>query len=315
MTKPYLNWDNLRVFLAVARCQSALEAGNQLNIDHSTVTRKIRRLEVEIGSKLFDRNNQGHALTSAGGRLLEAVEKMEDTLVVIEAEVGGDNQILTGQVRVGATEGFGSFFLAPLLSGFISQHPEMSIDLLAVPRFVNLSKREADIAVSIERPETGAYVVSKLSDYKLQLYATRSYLLNHPTISTLSDLSGHRFIGYVDELSYSTELRYLSKFTSDSAVNFRSTSVIAQFHAARQGHGIVVLPCFMGNTCNDLVPILPGTAEIIRTFWLIAPTERREVARVRAVWDFLKEVTNANHDFLMGRTEVAPRSWTEIRFS
>lgn len=309
MANPHIDWDNLRIFLAVARSHSALEAAAQLEMDHSTITRRLHRLEKEIGSKLFDRNPQGHQLTPAGHRLLESVERIEDTLAAAESEIGGDNQVLTGQVRLGATEGFGSFFLAPQLADFCARHPAISVDLLAVPRFVNLSKREADLAVSIERPQSGAYVVCKLSDYRLQLYATRQYLDRHPTISTLSDLPAHRFIGYVDELAFSAELRYLGKFAPGAPVPLRSTSIVAQFHAARRGRGLAVLPCFMGNTCPELIPVLPGTAEVVRSFWLIAPSERREIARVRALWDFLRTTADANRAFLMGETDDI--AWSE----
>lgn len=303
MGNTQINWDNLRIFLAVARSQSALEAASRLEMDHSTITRRLHRLEKEMGSKLFDRTTQGHVLTPAGHRLLESVERIEDNLAAVEAEIGGDSGLLTGQVRLGATEGFGSFFLAPQLAEFTTRHPAMSIDLLAVPRFVNLSKREADLAISIERPQSGAYVVCKLSDYRLQLYATRQYLDSHPTISTLSDLAEHRFIGYVDELAFSAELRYLGKLAPGAPVPLRCTSVVAQFHAARQGRGLAVLPCFMGNTCKELIPVLPGSAELIRSFWLIVPSERREIARVRALWDFLREAAEANREFLMGETD------------
>lgn len=158
------------------------------------------------------------------------------------------------------------------------------------------------MAVSIERPESGAYVICKLTDYRLQLYATRSYLQRTPTISTLSDLQMHRFIGYVDELIFSTELRYLSKLAPRAPVKLRSTSVIAQFFAAKRGHALAVLPCFIANTCPDLVAVLPRDVELIRSFWLIVPSERREIARVRAVSDFLRHTAEVNRGFLMGET-------------
>lgn len=297
-----INWDNLRVFLAVARSRSAVEASVQLEMNHSTVTRRLRQLEKDMGSQLFDRSPQGHLLTSVGQRLLESVQRIENTLAVIDSEIGGDNQVLTGQVRLGATEGFGSFFLAPYLADFCEQHPAIAVDLLAVPRFVNLSKREADLAVNIERPETGPYIVSKLSDYRLQVYATRKYLDEHRTITKLGDLQEHRLIGYVDELAFSAELRYLDKLAPGSTVPLRSTSIVAQLHAARRGHHLAVLPCFMGSTCPDLIPILPGSASIVRSLWLIAPKENRDIARVRALWDFLRETAQAHRGFLMGET-------------
>ena len=296
-----LNWDNLRIFLAVARSQSALEAAAQLNMDHSTISRRLHRLEKEIGSKLFDRNPQGHLLTSAGHRLLEHVERIEGTLAQIDSEIGGGDQVLTGQVRLGATEGFGSYFLAPHLAHFCARHPAINVELLAVPRFVNLSKREADLAISVDRPQTGSHVFCKLTDYRLQMYATTEYLEAHPPICSLEDLAGHSMIGYVDELSFSAELRYLQQLAPAAPVPFRSTSIIAQLWAARRGQGLAVLPCFLAATAPDLIPVLPGTAEVIRSFWLIAPKERQEVARVRALWDYLRQVSESNRGFLMGQ--------------
>ncbi len=304
----HLNWDNLRIFLAVARSQSALEAAAQLEMDHSTITRRLHRLEQEIGSKLFDRNPQGHLLTTAGHRLLEYVEQIESALARVDSEIGGDSQVLTGQVRMGATEGFGSYFLAPHLTHFCARHPAITVEMLAVPRFINLSKREADLAINIERPQTGSYVVCKLSDYRLQMYATAAYLERHPPICSLSDLASHSMIGYVDELSFSAELRYLQQLAPGAPVPLRSTSIIAQFCAARRGQGLAVLPCFLASSAPDLVPVLPGTAEVIRSFWLIAPKEGRETARVRALWDYLRHVTEINQAFLMG--ESAEIAWS-----
>jgi len=295
-----LNWDNLRIFLAVARSQSALEAAAQLDMDHSTISRRLHRLEKEIGSRLFDRNPQGHLLTSAGHRLLEYVERIEGTLAQIDSDIGGGDQILTGQVRLGATEGFGSYFLAPHLAHFCARHPAITVELLAVPRFVNLSKREADLAISVERPQTGSHVFCKLSDYRLQMYATAEYLDAHPPICSLEDLAGHSMIGYVDELSFSAELRYLQQLAPVAPVPLRSTSIIAQLWAARRGQGLAVLPCFLAATAADLVPVLPGIADVIRSFWLIAPKERQEVARVKALWDYLRQVCESNRGLLMG---------------
>lgn len=297
-----LNWDNLRIFLAVARSQSALEAAAQLEMDHSTISRRLHRLEKEIGSKLFDRNPQGHLLTTAGHRLLEHVEQIEGTLARVDSEIGGDSQVLTGQVRLGATEGFGSYFLAPHLAHFCARHPAITVELLAVPRFINLSKREADLAINIERPQTGSYVFCKLSDYRLQIYATAGYLAQHPPIRSLADLASHSMIGYVDELSFSPELRYLQQLAPGAQVPLRSTSIIAQFCAARRGQGLAVLPCFLASSAPDLIPVLPDTAGVIRSFWLIAPKERRETARVRALWDYLRQVAETNHAFLMGES-------------
>jgi len=300
MNNGSINWDNLRVFLAVARLQSAFEAANYLKIDQSTISRRLKKLEEEIGTELFTRNSQGHLLNANGHRLLEYAETIENTISSMESKLGGDSQILTGSIRLGATEGFGSTFLAPHLTNFCELHPGLTVDLLALPRLINLSKREADLVVSIERPETGPYITCKLTDYRLQAYATQSYLNNHHEIKSLEDLSKHRFTGYVDEYSFSPKLQYLKNLVPNAYVPFRSSSLMAQLYAALEGKTLAVLPCFLAKLHPSLIPVLPNKTSFNRAFWLIAPSERKSVARVSELWDYLRHVSSINQDYLLG---------------
>lgn len=305
----HFDWDNLRVFLGVARSRSALEASHSLGLNQSTISRRLHRLEGDIGSKLFDRNSQGHRLTSAGHRLLEHVEKLESTLSAVESDVFGDNMALTGEIRLGATEAFGSHFLAPHLAHFCTRHPAITVDLLPMPRNVNLSKREADASVTVDRPTTDSFVTVKLADYRLLPYATPGYLQRHPPIHSVADLAAHRWIDYVDDLLFTTQQVSLSKWLPSARSFLRSTSVIAQLHAVRSGLGIALLPCFLASAESDLVPILADEIDITRNFWLVAPAERRELARIKALWDYLRQVVDANRDFLMGRSSHI--TWVE----
>lgn len=299
-TLNHFDWDNLRVFLGVARVRSALEASHSLGMDQSTISRRLHRLEADIGSKLFDRNSQGHRLTSAGHRLLEHVEKLESTLAAVESDVFGDNMALTGEIRLGATEAFGSYFLAPHLAHFCTRHPAITVDLLPMPRNVNLSKREADASVTVDRPTTDSFVTSKLAQYRLLPYAMPGYLQQHPAIQSVADLAGHRWIDYVDDLLFTDQQVSLRKWLPAARPFLRSTSVIAQLQAVRSGLGIAMLPCFLASEEKQLVPILAHEVDITRNFWLVAPAERRELARIQALWDYLRQVVDANSDFLMG---------------
>lgn len=296
------DWDNLRVFLGVARARSALEASHTLGVDQSTISRRMKRLEADIGSKLFDRTSQGHRLTSAGHRLLEHVEKLESTLTAVESDVFGDNMALTGEIRLGATEAFGSYFLAPHLAHFCTRHPSITVDLLPMPRSVNLSKREADASVTIDRPTTDSFVTSKLTPYRLLPYATADYLRQQGSIRDVSDLASLRWIDYVDDLLFTDQQVSLRKWLPSARSFLRSTSVIAQFQAARSGLGIALLPCFLASREPALVPVLPDVVDVTRDFWLVAPAERRELARIKALWDYLRRVTELNQDFLMGQS-------------
>ena len=204
-----LDWDNVRVFLELTRSAGLVDAAKKLGIDHSTVSRRMRKFEEQVGTQLFDRNYVGYQLTPEGHRLMEYAETMESTVFAATEELGEHNRLLSGQVRLGATEGFGAVVLAPHLAQFCGRYPHISVDLIAVPRFVSLSKREADVAISIERPLSGPYVVTKLSDYRLKLYATPAYLARHAPITGVAQLAQHPIIGYVDDLVFSAELRYM----------------------------------------------------------------------------------------------------------
>ena len=143
-------------------------------------------------------------------------------------------------------------------------------------------------------------MVCKLADYRLAVYGTREYLRTHPPIRQTADLAAHRFIGYVDELSFSAELRYLQKITPGARVALRSTSIVAQMQAVRRGHALGVLPCFLAAGHDDLVRVLDDDASVVRTFWMYAPKEQREIARVRALWDYLREAARVQQEHLLG---------------
>ena len=181
------NWDNLRVFLGVARAKSALEASHALGIDQSTISRRIKRLETDIGSKLFDRSSQGHRLTSAGHRLLEHVEKLESTLAAVETDVFGDNMALTGEIRLGATEAFGSYFLAPHLAHFCTRHPAIVVDLLPVPRNGN----GVDL-IALEQ---------LAAQHRPKLYSTVS-VLHNPTGHSIDLAQAHRVLQLAQQYDF-----------------------------------------------------------------------------------------------------------------
>lgn len=211
---------------------------------------------------------------------------------------------LRGQVRIGTTEGFGNYFLAPQLVRFRQRHPELRIDLLPVPRFVSLSRREADMAVTIEHPRGGPYVCTKLCDYQLRLYATREYLESHAPVKTPDDLAGHDFIGYVGELLFSSELHYMARIAPPDRVVFRSTSVIAHYTAALQGCALAVLPCFLAAQDPRLFPVLEDQVLLTKSFWLYCHEDQRHLRRVQETWEHIRAAADANRALLRGEVRT-----------
>jgi len=295
-----MDWDNLRYFLELARAGTLVAAARRLGVDHTTVARRLQALEKQLGAPLFAREPGGHRLTEAGRRLQPQVEAMERAFRTLEQSAAPvAEEGLSGVVRVGATEGFGTVVLAPALAGFTREHPRLVVDLLALPRQVHLSRREADLVISLERPARGPVLASKLCDYSLHLYAARGYLAQHAPIHTRDDLRGHRFISYVDDLLFSRELQFLGELYRPDAFALRSSSVLAQHRAVQAGTGMGVLPAFVAEQDPLLQRVLPAQARFVRSFWMSMPAEARSVARMKALWDFLRSVAQSQQALLL----------------
>lgn len=296
-----LNWDDLKFFLEVARTRKASSAAKRLSVDYTTVSRRISSLEAALSTLLFEKSRtNGFVLTTEGQRLLGYAETIESTLHMACEQVSGSSVALSGHVRMGCTEGFGSFFITPQLSHFVDAYPAITVDILPLPHFISLSKREADIVIALERPEHGPYVCCKLCDYRLRLYATQDYLDSHTPISQRSDLAGHPFISYVDDLAFSSELLYLNNLVPNAQAHLRSTSVIAQYTATLQGRGLAILPCFLATQDPRLVPVLADEIEVTRQFWMYCREDLRTLKRITLLWDYIREVTELNGGVLMG---------------
>ncbi len=298
-----LNWDDLKFFLEVARTRKASSAAKRLAVDYTTVSRRISSLESSLGTLLFEKSRtNGFVLTAEGQRLLGSAESIESTLHIACEQVSGSGVALSGHVRMGCTEGFGSFFVTPQLSHFTDMYPAISVDILPLPHFISLSKREADIVIALERPEHGPYVCCKLCDYNLRLYATQEYLDRNPPINRVEDLVGHPFISYVDDLAFSPELLYLNNLLPDVHAHLRSTSVIAQYVAALQGRALAILPCFLAAQDSRLLPVLETEVNITRQFWMYCREDLRKLKRITLLWDYIRQTTEQNREFLLGAT-------------
>jgi DNA-binding transcriptional LysR family regulator len=178
MLQPTMNWDDLRVFLALARSGTLAGAARSVGQDATTVSRRIARLELALGLTLFEHGTAGQTLTEGGHRLLAQAEAMEAGARAVQqqAEAGAG---LGGTIRVSVSEGFGTGFVAPRLAGFAERHPGIAVDLIASTGFLNPSRREADVAIMLARPKGGPLIAAKLTDYRLGVYAADAYLAAH----------------------------------------------------------------------------------------------------------------------------------------
>ncbi|MGZ0787137.1 LysR family transcriptional regulator [Pseudomonas saponiphila] len=292
------DWNDLRYFLELQRSGRLLTAARRLNTTHATVARHIEAVEQALGTALFVQQAQGYQLTPAGEALLKHAEAMENVALLAQEEITQSSAPL-GKIRVGVTEGLGVKFLAGRMSALFERYPGLEVELVAVPRFVSILNREAEISIHLERPSADMLVTRKLTDYRLALYASQGYLDRAPSLRSREDLGRHAWIGYVDDLLFSQELMFLNQFCRNPHVVFHSTSVIAQQEAARSGLGIAVLPCYMAAADPQLVPLLPAES-IQRAYWISTRRELHKSVRLRVVWDYLMELCAAQQQVLLG---------------
>jgi len=298
-----MDWDHARIFLAAARNGQFLAAARQLRLDHATIGRRISALEQGLGAKLFERRTNGCVLTPAGERFLIAAERIEADMLRVQAELNETEVEVSGTVRIGAPDGFGTLFLSSRLGRLMARHPRLSIQLVPLPRTFSLSKREADIAIVIDRPDEGRLHARKLSDYTLSFYAARDYLAREPEPADIDALAGHTLITYVQDMQFTGSLNYFPQGFEPRFRRFECAGVLGQFEAVRAGAGIGILHDYHAGDDPGLVRILPEQ-RFERTYWLLTHSDTRSLARVRAVADFITdEVNAARGHFLPTRTQ------------
>jgi DNA-binding transcriptional LysR family regulator len=293
--KPGQNWDHLRYFLAVARMGTLSVAAQQLGTEHTTVARHIHALEDDLNSRLFHKSNSGYELTDAGERLLAGAEAVESAYVFAKAAASSEGQVITGTVRIGAPDGFGTVFLAPRVRALTDRHLQLEIEIIPSARLFSLSKREADIAINLSSPEHMRVVSRRLTDHRLYVYASRAYLKEVAPIVARHDLKKHPFIGFVEDLLFAPQLNYPDLIGGDVEVRIRSTNVLTQLHATLTGSGLCVLPAFVASGYPTLAPVLPEQVSVTRSFHMHIHEDHRKASHVREVAAFIATEVERNH--------------------
>lgn len=294
------DWNDLRYFLELSRQGKLIRAATRLQVDHTTVSRRITALEKQLNVRLFDKSPRGYQLTDAGFRLLPLAEQIETSSNRVYQELSGKDARLGGTVRVATPEALGSQVISRHVTAFRREHPDIEIELVAETRRMSLSKREADIAITLSRPESGRLVAWKLCEYRLRLYGAKDYLARHPPIRRLDDLAGHGFVSYIDDLIEMPELRFFDATIKNANVVFRSTNVSAQYNAILDGIGLGLVHCFSAQNEPRLQVILPQQISVERNYWLLVHEDLRQVARVDAVCAFLTRILGQNPSLMMG---------------
>jgi len=272
------HWDDMRIFLAVARAESLSGAGRVLRIDPATVGRRVARLEEALGAPLFAKSPTGYALSEAGARLMAHAIAAEQAMEAAAHDLAGQAGGLAGQIRIGAPDGCANFVLPQVCARIAADNPDLEIQIVALPRVFNLTRREADMVIAVSPPTAGRLSVQKITDYRLHLAATVHYLRQHPGIETLADLRGHRIVGYIPDMIFDRELDYLSE-AGVERVHLASNSVSVQLNLVRQGAGIGVLHDFSLPWLRGVRRVLPEAFALTRSFYLVRHADDRRLER------------------------------------
>lgn len=277
-----MNWERIRIFLAIARHGQIMGAARHLRLNHATVARHLTALEAELGTRLFDRQTSGCTLTEAGEALLTAAERAESEFLRVGNTVAGTAGAVAGVVRIGAPDGFGNFFLARELGALAALHPDLVIQLVPLPRTFSLSRREADLVITLEPPRQDRLIVRKLTDYTLSVYASAGHLAAHGPIARQDDLAGRLCITHIDDFVYSPALDYAEALGRLMQRHFECGSVVGQMEAVRAGHGVGILHDYAAAAHPELQRVLPEL-RFTRTYWLVSHPDTHKTRRVSEV--------------------------------
>jgi DNA-binding transcriptional LysR family regulator len=287
-----MNWEDGRLFLAVARAGQMLGAAKALGINQATLSRRMTSLEKSVGANLLIRRTNGCELTEDGEALAQSLERIEAEFMQAQSAFSEADLQISGTVRIGAPDGFGVSFMAPRLAEFVQMFPKLQVQLVPVPQAFSLSKREADIAIMVGRPEQGRLVAQELTDYTLSLYAARSYAEARDLPRAPSELSGHTLVGYVEDLIYTPSLNYAAAFWSGWKSHIEISSATGQLEAVRAGAGIGVLHDYLAQGNPGLVPVLPELS-VKRSYWIVHHESLKGLARIKAATGFLNDAVKA----------------------
>ena len=285
-----LSWDDLRIFLAVARAPSLAAAAKALRVNKSTAFRRVAALEQEIGARLVEVRGRGYALTEEGQRLLEQTLALEGRIHEIARDVAGRDTKLAGKITLATTDALAREMLAPLLASFLDAFPEVRLNVLTDNRALDLSKGAADVALRHgQRPADGDLVAKRICSVAGALYASQAYLRARGRPERQTDLRAHRIVGMHADLADLPAARLIDGLVADESVALRHSDLGAQVAAVEAGLGIAALPCFVADRRAPLVRLFPPEDVLAQTLWLVWHRSLRRTSRVRALVDHLAQ--------------------------
>lgn len=284
-----MDWDGLRVFLAVARTGRVSAAARQLGVRHTTVSRRLAALEHELAARLFNRTAGGYLLTAIGREVLAAAGAMQQAADGIERRVREYDGTMKGRVRLALAPEFASHWLVPHLADFRARHPDVDLQILVGTRQRDLSRGEAELAVQSPRPRQVGLVAARIARSAVDLYVSRTLAASRRIrVGSVKGLRGLPLLAFVPQLNLLQRAAWFRRMLAESRVFIETNSTHALLAAARASLGVAVLPRFVARGEPDLVAVSAPVSE--QEVWLVTHPEFRRDPKVRATADFLRQI-------------------------
>lgn len=278
-----IDWDDLRFFLALTRHGTLSAAAKDLNVAQSTVGRRLRSLEGSLGVRLLNRTPEGYILTLAGRDVREKVERLEAEALTLECKVSGRDTRLTGIVRLTSPESISLSILPSGLAALHASFPDIMVEILPNPPELSLSRREAEISVSLRQPEQHDLVVRRIGTMAFGLYASHAYLQRHGSPDLIDGCSGHHVVTQMADVQSIEQTDWLAVQASCARVAIRTSSHETAVQAAIHGAGLCCLARFRADPADELVRLTPPAPIPKAGIWLVVHKDNRSTPRIRVV--------------------------------
>ena len=279
-----MDWNDLRYVKAIADRGNVTDAASYLNVHQSTVFRRLNTLEKNLGVRLFERLSSGYVMTMAGEDFCEAAKRIEADLTALNRRISGQDLRPSGTVRVTMTDALLTKLLAPCLTEFRSKYPEIELEIIVSRDTLNLTKREADIAIRATQQPLETLVGRKVANVKFAVYGSKEYLRTHPN---LSNLNRHDWIGFDDSAIAPITANWLKQIVPNAKFPYRFNTCLGILAAVKENAGLALLSCYIGDSESDLARVSLPIPELSKDLWILTHEDLRYVTRIRTFIDFV----------------------------
>jgi DNA-binding transcriptional LysR family regulator len=291
-----MNWDDLRVFLSVARCGSISSGARQLDLQHSTVSRRLQKLEQSLGVRLFDKVPTGYQLTLTGEDLLQAATRMEREVLLVDGVICGRDLALTGPLRVTAIDNMASTVLMPMFCGFSRQYPDITLHLMVSNDDLSLAQREADVAIRLSNTPPDTLIGKRVVTVSSAIYGHPDYLEQQQQAKSEPQWLGVECCNF--------HRAWTKQASGDMPHRFYVDDTLLTLAALREGMGISILPCFMGDPDPLLIRYSAPQPEWDLGLWILLHPDLKRTSRVLAFRDYMMEAIEAQRHRFAGEPSM-----------